>query len=130
MAISGPVHDGLRAANLQNIDPRDFKIHVPSLQVLACGPEECPEGDHRRGALIGSPGTFDSATTYCNMEGPVGFVPNLLEAPTGASEHYHWPLPPYGLSSMETHCTVLEATAGLWCLRPPTYSSRERVIRT
>lgn len=43
--------------------------------------KEWLEGDHRRGALIGSTGTFDSVTTYCNMEGPVGFIPNLLEAP-------------------------------------------------
>lgn len=80
--------------------------------------------------MIGSTGTYDSVTTYCNMEGPVGFVPNLLEAPTGAPEHYHWTLPPFALSSMETLHTVLEATAGLWCLRPPTYRRSERVIRT
>lgn len=106
------------------------RFMCPACQCLPVVPKEWLEGDRRRGALIGSPGTFDSVTTYCNMEGPVGFVPNLLEAPRGKSGLYHWPLPPYALSPMETHRTVLEATAGLWCLRPPTYRRGDRVIRT
>lgn len=60
----------------------------PCLQVVQ---RRGQEGDHRRGALIASTGTFDSVTTYCNMEGPVGFSPNLLEAPTATLECYHWP---------------------------------------
>lgn len=60
----------------------------------------------------------------------MGSFPICWKHQRGRPGPHHWPLPQcqYTLSFTEILCTVLEAIAGLWRLRPPTYSRSARVI--